>query len=105
MRTSPSERTAHVALWRESGLSKAAYCRESGISYQSFVSWAREPGAGRVADPVVDDRPAFVELIDDRPRDPHGPTLRVLAGGMELCFLGSAQPAWIGAVLRAVAGC
>lgn len=39
MRFSPDEREAHVQLWRESGLSKAAYCREADLPYQSFVGW------------------------------------------------------------------
>jgi len=41
MRYTPSERQAHVDLWRESGLSKAAYCRQAGLPYHCLVSWSR----------------------------------------------------------------
>ncbi len=31
----------HIAKWRTSGLSQAAYCREVGVSYKSFGYWKR----------------------------------------------------------------
>ena len=34
-----SERLAHVRAWRESGLTRPAYCREQGLKYGTFMSW------------------------------------------------------------------
>lgn len=106
MQTTPSERAAHVALWRESGLSKAAYCRESGISYQTFVSWTRTLGsdAGEASD---DQGPIeFVELVDDRrPEETAAAALCVQVDSLALNFAASAPAAWVAAVLRAVRAC
>jgi hypothetical protein len=34
-----SERLAHVQAWRESGLTRPAYCRKHGLKYGTFMSW------------------------------------------------------------------
>lgn len=34
-----SERLGHVHAWRESGLTRPAYCREHGLKYGTFMSW------------------------------------------------------------------
>ncbi len=39
MAFSKQEQRTHVELWRESGLNKAAYCREANIRYHTFHSW------------------------------------------------------------------
>jgi len=39
MKTDASEKEMHIQMWRESGLSKAAYARESGLNPQTFYSW------------------------------------------------------------------
>lgn len=106
MHTTPSERSAHVALWRESGLSKAAYCRESGISYQTFVSWTRTVGSDAVG--ASDDHGAieFVELVDDRqPKKAAAAALCVQVDSLALTFAASAPAAWVAAVLREVRSC
>ena len=69
-RTSREERAAHIDLWRSSGLSRAAYCRESGLSYGSFTQWVRDAGVGRKTAATARGAPAespeagvgFVEL-------------------------------------------
>jgi transposase-like protein len=41
------ERSALIAAWRQSGTSKASFCRERGLCYSNFVRWlAEETGAG-----------------------------------------------------------
>lgn len=38
-RTKKADRLAHVELWRSSGISRAAYCRQHGLKYAAFLSW------------------------------------------------------------------
>ena len=38
----PSEWKKHVALWLESGLSQAEFCRQMNLSYHSFGYWKRK---------------------------------------------------------------
>jgi len=51
---------AHLAGWRESGLSRKAYCTLNGVSYQSFLYHERSgQSPAAVFDQVV---------VDDAPR-------------------------------------
>ena len=43
---SSSERAAHVAAWRASGLSQAAYCRQSGLACHRLRDWVRTSRRG-----------------------------------------------------------
>ncbi len=49
-RTSKADRLAHVQAWRSSALSRADYCRQHGIKYNTFLTWFKleaetaEPG-------------------------------------------------------------
>ena len=36
----------HVEVWRHSGLSRSAYCREHGLDGRSFHDWAGRAGRG-----------------------------------------------------------
>lgn len=101
MRYSAEEREAHVSLWRESGWSKARYCRESGVPYQSFVAWTR-PGRSAGSD----DATGFIQLADDRQlsRCAAG-DLRVEVGAMALLFPGDADPDWVARVLFGLLSC
>jgi transposase-like protein len=55
----PADRRAElVALWRQSGLTQAAFARREGIIYSSFAAWVQaerrvSAGAPRVPKPVV----------------------------------------------------
>lgn len=88
MRYSRADRQAHVELWRESGLSRAAYCRAAGLNYQTFISWVRsEPESIICIDQPSgeDDDPGqgFIEVQPARPlgRQPVGDALRMDAFG------------------------
>src|SRR5580658_5606006 len=49
----------HVAQWRASGLSRAAYCRDNDVSYPTFLSWTKQ-----AAENVPSTRPsAFIEVL------------------------------------------
>lgn len=105
MRYSSMDREAHVALWRESGLSKAAYCRALGVPYPVFVAWTR---AMPVPVPVGGDGAGqgFVQLAEIPVRGAAGDGhLRVEVSGMSLVFSGSADAWWVGRVLSGLRSC
>lgn len=106
MRYTQSERQAHLDLWQESGLSKAAYCRQAGLPYRCLISWSRQ------SEPAIDGGPGqpgegdFIEL--ERPSVPvaASPVATVdLGSGRRLAIAASADPEWVGRLLGAVLGC
>jgi hypothetical protein len=109
MRYTQSERQAHLDLWRESGLSKAAYCRQAGLPYHCLVSWSRPSGptsAKEEGDSGETGAEGFIEL-DHLPGPPEGiPGATVdLGPGRRLAIAVSADPEWAGRLLGAVFGC
>ena len=38
---SEEDKSTHLALWRESGLSKQAYSKASGVGYKTFLKWSK----------------------------------------------------------------
>lgn len=98
------QRDHHVTRWRASGLSRAAYCREHGLSYQPFLAWTKQ----RPEVPERGDAPAFIEVrrspeVTAEPatslatlRLPCGVTLRVAVGS---------DVTWIGRVIATVRAC
>ncbi len=63
MRSTPSERQSYIRDWAGSGMSRAAYCREKGLTYSTFMSWFKSVGQ-EAAEPVFSGR--FVALPEDR---------------------------------------
>ena len=118
MRYSRQERQAHIELWRESGLSKAAYCRSAGLPYHCLVSWcaaAARDDAGVRHEASDDDAQresgaAFMELPapvawSDRSSG-LGAAARVDCGnGRWVLIAADADPAWAGRLVQAVASC
>ena len=39
MQISHKKKLEYIQLWKESGLSKAAFCRQMDIRYSSFMAW------------------------------------------------------------------
>jgi hypothetical protein len=106
MRWTHEERAVHVALWRESGLSKAAYCRAAELPYQSFYLWCRESEVEITTQSEAGD---FIELTADRAitaknYPPTGLTVRV-SEGCELSFAAQCSADWVVAVVRGLRGC
>jgi transposase-like protein len=99
VRYSPEQRQEHIARWQSSGLSKAAYCREHDIVYQTFANWTRP-----AADPIAATPDEFVQLADDRPRA-QGADLRVELSGCTLAFAAGADPTWIASILERLTRC
>ncbi len=118
MRYSKDERRAHVELWRESGLSKAAYCRTAGIAYHCLVSWCASAGADdgtsghgpsiQASEVMSDDSQgeAFVEIAPVAVQPGLTAAARIDYGnGRSLLIAASADPVWAGRLARAVASC
>ena len=39
MQIKHDDQLEYIQLWKESGLSKAEFCRQMGIRYQNFMAW------------------------------------------------------------------
>ena len=92
-----------IAAASVSGVSAAAYCRQQGLSYKTFLRWrARlDSGtAGRVSSPSL----MPVSIRATIPGD--APSLRLeVGGGVVLTLPPSVDAGWLGALLRAVSAC
>ena len=89
-----------VALWRQSGLTQAAFARREGVRYPTFASWvqqARPAGRQREA-PVPKVRFAEVQV----PAVMHGPAVEVRLADGTVVRGASAQA--VAAVVRALRG-
>ncbi|MDO9583044.1 MAG: hypothetical protein Q7J24_08020 [Desulfomicrobium sp.] len=66
---------AHVEQWRQSGMSKAAYCNEQGLNFSSFKYWLRK---SRLAPDVPVSPPAIIPLSFSL--TPKSPSIGLLVG-------------------------
>ena len=94
MRHSITDRTAHVAAWKSSGLSQAGYCRQASLAYHLLRDWVRRPSAA--------EREASSGFVEVRRPPAGGVAVMALPGGARLEFGLQADPAWAGQVIRAV---
>lgn len=84
----------HLARFEDSGLSRAAYCRQHRLATHSFDYWRRRFSwsSARALVPVVVTEPAAVAA------------LQLQVGAARLLVPASTDPAWLGQLMRA-AGC
>jgi hypothetical protein len=84
----------HLARFENSGLNRAAYCRQHRLATHSFDYWRRRlaGSTARALVPVVVAEPAVVS------------GLQVQVGAARLSLPASTDPIWLGQLLRA-AGC
>lgn len=85
----------HVTVWRSSGLSAAAFCREHALSYAQFVYWQRR--LGRTQSALVP-----VQVAAATPRVSGVAVELGLPGGVRLCVTGVGM-ADVAALVRALA--
>ena len=112
MRYSAEERRAHVELWRESGLSRAAYCRQSDLTYATFTQWVqRMNGTGCEQTNGVEGEDAFIELqvghgqARGRGNDPEVVRAELVGAGVTVLINGCTTPGRMAAILEALARC
>lgn len=102
MRHTPEERQTHVELWRGSGLTKAAYCRQAEIPYHCLVSWCR----AREAVEERDSASGFVRLDGPVLGDGVRPGAHLLmSDGSRLALDESVDPGWAARLIAAVRAC
>lgn len=84
----------HLVRFADSGLSRAAYCRQHQLVVHRFDYWRRRLGGGtsRSLVPVVVSEPAVASGLE------------VQVGVARLALPSSVDPVWLGRLLRA-AGC
>ncbi len=110
-RTTPEERSAHIDLWRSSGLSRAAYCREAGLDYGSFTRWARAVDAGRDGEATDGEASsAFIEVstVEGRSSPPScASVVRVTCddGVVRVETAVDRSPAWIAELVARLRSC
>ena len=95
-----SEWAERVSACRSSGLSVKTWCRENGISEQTYYKWQR-----RLYELAQEEREGcFAEITPIR-RTPGSIAVTVQIGGAELAVHNGADAATVEAVLRAVKSC
>lgn len=84
----------HVTRWRESGLSKKAYCEAHGVNLWGFYRWCRRltPAAPREA--------GFIPVRVAAPGG--GEPVRVRCGGVEIMVDERSSPAALRVALEAL---
>jgi hypothetical protein len=89
----------HLKKWRQSGLTRLEYCRDSGVKDHQLRYWAGRLAVGGSKPP------AFAKAVVDA-----APVATVSGGGTRLILLGGAviefpstvDPSWIGRVAQEV---
>lgn len=121
MRYTSDDREAHVNLWRESGLSRAAYCREAGLSYATFTQWVqRAKKQGYAAQEGPHDTPAgasdgersaggFIEvhprILPDRCRVQAAIRVEILGADVAVLLGERAEKQRVASILEALSRC
>ena len=93
---------AHLAAWKSSGLSQAAYCRQHGLTQNDFSRWKREVSRrDNNAQPAIP-AAAFVPVRVTGMQAPGYPFERELRGGRVLRFDARADMTVLRSVLAAL---
>jgi hypothetical protein len=103
------ERSNHIAQWRASGLSQAAYCRQESIPYHRFRSWNAAPPI--CIDDILSGESEFIEVPGGRALAPAclpGEATFVnvtLPCGTCLQVYSGNDPQWVGRLAAALRSC
>lgn len=106
-RWTPAEKTKHLVLFAESGVSQAQFCRAMRVPAPTFSQWRRRtrPHGERVAG-----APGFAEVCVTEPLSRSGAMAAPVASQVVLHLPGGvtceapvgADPVWLGKVLKAL---
>jgi transposase-like protein len=76
LRYTAGQRQELLEAFDRSGLSAMAFCRQHGVSYQTFIAWLRKRGqSGESLPPGV---PAFAEVMLQEPPPAPSSALRIV---------------------------
>lgn len=106
MRTKTPDRDHHLARWHASGLSRSAYCQQTGLSYQTFYGWTKS--RAQVSPPNAASDGGFIEMPRTAPPATVAPASAVsihLTCGTSLHVHHGAEPTWVGQLAAAVRRC
>ena len=89
----------HIEAWRQSGLTKSAYCRAQGINLKNFYRWCRLENLAQ--DTVKASRiiPVTVEVPMPSPES----MVLHLTPGLRLELPANVSPRWLGELLQCLA--
>ena len=101
----PEVRRQHVDQWRRSGLSKGAYCVQSGIAVNQLSYWVSRHREV----PSLEMAPAFVRVVtpDLRTQPLTGPVTvaaRLMVGMTMVEIINAADPLWAADLMAAIGG-
>jgi hypothetical protein len=104
MKHTPQEQCTHVELWQESGLSKAAYCREANIRYHLFNAWVHkhQQASTNVGQSSGE---AFVRLVGNSTATTEGIAAEFDPSQKRWYIHASANPEWVGRLFRVLHQC
>ena len=96
---------AHIAQWRTSGLSRAAYCRQHGLVYHTTRRWSRLLDA----EAPRPENAGFIEVLRPpaviTPPPACGMATVSWPTGATLTIPTGVDPQWIGRLIAAVRPC
>jgi len=95
---------AHIEAWRQSGLTKSAYCRAQGISANNFYRWCRSETLTK-EDPIGRPRliPVTVEGLTEAPPQSNERIVLHLTQGHRLELPANVSSRWLGEFLQCLA--
>jgi hypothetical protein len=98
-------RDQHVARWKSTGMSRAAYCREHRIAYHTFLYWIKQSSAASLSTPPT----GFIEVMRPPAHAPERPSPPLASvsfpSGVMMRVLVGTDVDWIGRVVAAVQSC
>jgi hypothetical protein len=100
-----NQREQHVACWKASGKSRAAYCREHDIPYPAFISWIKQ--STMTSQSLTPS--GFIEVLRPPAHVPERQASPVVSvsfpNGVMMRVLVGTDANWIGRVVAAVRSC
>ncbi len=104
------EKTEHLALFAESGLTQAEYCEEMGLSPATFSLWYRQSRAAGVAPAEAASEQTFAEVLVTEPSAgtatplTASPVVIHLSGGTRIEVAVGTDPSWLASLVKTLGG-
>jgi transposase-like protein len=104
------EKTEHLALFAESGLTQGEYCEEMGLNPATFSLWCRQSRTNGVAPAKAPTEPTFAEVLVTAPNAGAStplaapPVVIHLGGGTRLEVAVGTDPSWLASLLKTLGG-
>ncbi len=93
----------HIEAWRQSGLTKSAYCRAQGINLKNFYRWCRLETSTEETIKAPRLIPVTLETPTEAPRQSDESLVLHLTQGRRLELPTIVSPRWLGELLQCLA--